>query len=322
VIAGPTKKFSEQEKYILDQYIMKGGRVLWLVDGVYFSEEELAARGKSVTVGNRTSIDDLLFTYGVRINPALLQDEQSASILLSSGSGKQSQSAIVPWYFCPLLMPSPNHPVTKDIALVKAPYVSPLDVIKQPGVKANVLLTTSDKTHLVKATEQVDFDSESITNKDRYFDQKFLVAGVALEGKFTSAYINRIAPDSILQHGKPNKNESISTKMIVLGSSGIIRNEIAGEGQQSQVIPLGLDRISGMQFGNRNFIVNAVNWLANDDGWINLREKQQQLRLLNKVDIKQKRNLYVAINLSIPLLIICGYLAFLNVRRKRKYGRI
>jgi ABC-2 type transport system permease protein len=319
VVAGPTQKYTEQQKYILDQYIMRGGRVLWLLDGVYFSEEQLASQGKSATVKNQNSLDDLLFTYGVRVNPVLVQDEQSASLLVNSGKDEKQQSSVIPWYFCPLLIPSQNNPITKDIALVKAPYVSSIDLIRQPAVQANVLLTTSDKAHLVKATEEVNFDVENIRNSQSYFNQKFLIASVSLEGKFTSAYLNRLIPDSIQNGNQSRLNQSAHSKMIVVSSSSIIRNELAGQGDQTQVVPLGFDRTSGRQFGNKDFIVNAVNWLANDDNLLLLRKKQQQLRLLDKVEIQKSRTRYVAVNLIFPILLLGGYIGIVLFRRKKKY---
>lgn len=318
IIAGTTQKYSEQQKYVLDQYIMHGGRVLWLLDGVYFSEEQLAVQGKSVTVVNRTNLDDMLFGYGARINPVLLQDEQSASLLVNSADEENKQSTEIPWYFCPLLMPSPNNPITKDIALVKAPYVSSIDLIRQPSVQANVLLTTSAKTHIVKATEEVNFNAENVSNIPNYFNQQFLITAVSLEGKFASAYLNRLIPDSISQRNS-RLNESQHTKMIVASASSLIRNELAGQGDQTQVVPLGFDRTSGRQFGNKDFIVNAVNWLANDDDLLLLRQKKQQLRLLDKTEIFKNRNLYVFVNIVFPVILLGGFLLIYNLRRRRKY---
>jgi ABC-2 type transport system permease protein len=319
VIAGPTKKYTEQQKYILDQYIMRGGRVLWLLDGVYFSEEQLAMKGRSVTVKNQASLDDLLFTYGVRVNPVLVQDEQCASLLVSSGKEDKLQSSVIPWYFCPLLIPSPDNPITKDIALVKAPYVSSIDLIRQPDVEAKILLTTSGKSHLVKATEEVNFDAENIPNAQNYFNQKFLIASVAIEGKFTSAYVNRMVVDSIQNIRQPKLDKSLHSKMVVMSSSSIIRNELAGQEDKTQVVPLGFDRTSGRQFGNKDFIVNAVNWLANDDNLLLLRKKQQQLRLLDKTEIEKNRNVYVAANMILPVLFLGGYIGMAFFRRKKKY---
>ncbi len=320
VIAGPTQKYSEQQKYVLDQYLMHGGRILWLMDGVYFSEEQLKTQGKSVTVANRTSLDDLLFNYGIRINPVLLQDAQSASLLVSSGSEQNSQATIVPWYFCPLLIPSTDSPITKDIALVKAPYVGSIDLMMQPNVKTKVLLTTSDKTHLVKATEEVNFDVENVRNTSNYFNQKYLIASASLEGKFTSAFLNRMIPDSI-ENGNQNRlYESKHAKMVVVASSSVIRNELAGQGDQTSIVPLGFDRVSNRQFGNKDFIINAVNWLANDDDLMLLRQKSHQIRLLNKVEIYKNRNSYVLANILLPTLLIGLYLLSINIIRRRKYN--
>lgn len=321
IVAGPTQKFTEQEKYVLDQYIMRGGRVLWLIDGVYYNEEELSNRGKSVIVSNNTSLNDMLFSYGIRVNPVLLQDEQSASLVVRSGKEGNSESALIPWYFCPLLIPSPNHPITKDIALVKAPYVSSIDIIRQPNVESEVLLTTSGKTHIVKATEEVNFDVEGVRANKHYFNQPFCITAVALQGRFTSLYANRLAPQGLSGANEQQAVQSPTSKMVVVASSGIIRNELAGEGENTQVVPLGFDRASGIQFGNKDFIVNTVNWLANDDYWMQLRQKHQQLRLLDKSAIIKNRNYYAGINLIVPPLLLLSIFGILSFARRRKYTK-
>lgn len=322
IIAGPTEKFSEQEKFILDQYIMSGGRVLWLIDGVYLSEKDLAEKGESASMKNEVNLDDMLFIYGVRINPVLVQDAQCTSIMLASGDGSSGDLVKMPLYYSPLLLPSYNNAVTKDISAVKALFASYLDVTdKDTPVKKTVLLTTSAQSHSVKVPEMVNFDISQIQENSGYFDQSYLPVAIALDGTFKSVFTNRMMPDSIQMDSRIPGSKSIDTKMIVVSSSDIIRNQLVNSNQQTEVLPMGYDRVSDRQYGNRDFIVNAVNWLANDDDWLLLRNKQQQIRLLDKQLVYEQRDKYAIINIIFPVIFVTLFIGLIYLWRKRKYEK-
>jgi len=319
IIAGPLKKYSEAEKYIIDQYIMQGGKVLWLVDGAYYSHQQLAATGYSPSMKNDVNLDDILFSYGVRINGDLIQDKQCVSTYLVSDDKNQSP-ALVPSYFQPLLIPSPDHPVTKSMRDVKAGFASSIDVVNSSEkIQKQVLLTSSADAHLVKVPEPIDFDIEHIQNQSGYFDQPFIPVAISLEGKFTSAFTNRPAPDSVSDSETERLSESKDTKMIVISSSDIISNSIEGQGTESRILPMGFDRVSNIQFGNRDFIVNAVNWLADDSGTMSLRTKQQQMYILNKKKAYENRDRYAALNIAFPISFMLIIMGVAILYRKRKY---
>lgn len=320
IIAGPLSKYTEAEKYIIDQYIMNGGKVLWLVDGVYYSHKDLALTGQSATMKNEVNLDNLLFTYGVRINPDLIQDRQCVSTYLVADEKTQA-GTLLPSFFQPLLIPSPNHPVTKNIRDVKAGFTSSIDVVNNsPAVKKNVLLTSSANAHLLQVPEIIDFDVEHIQDKPDYFNQPFVAVAVSLEGEFTSAFINRLVPDSV--HGV-NKSigQSTHTKMIIVSSSDIISNDIQGQGQSSRALPMGYDRVSEQQYGNRDFIVNTVNWLTDEDGLMSLRTKQQKLYILNKKEALDSRDNYMVLNIGFPVLFMVSLMGIIYIYRKRKYEK-
>ena len=322
IIAGPKSQFTETEKYILDQYVMKGGRILWLIDDVYVSAEDLANKGQSASMKNETNLDDLLFAYGLRINPQLIQDSQCTDILVKVGSEENASSVTIPWHYSPLLLPSLNNPTTHAIGDVKASFVSDISLLKaSKNLTVSVLLTSSDKSHLVKVPEMVDFDVERIQSDKSYFDQSFLTAAVALEGEFTSAFVNRLIPDSVFAKGYKSKERSVKTKMVVVASSDVIRNEIIGKDDNTQVLPMGYDRTSGRQYGNKSFIVNAVNWLANDDEWLSLRDNKRQIDLLNKQLVFENRDKYVFLNTIFPLVFVSLVLGCVIVFRRYKYSR-
>ncbi|MFV0419187.1 MAG: gliding motility-associated ABC transporter substrate-binding protein GldG [Dysgonomonas sp.] len=321
IIAGPLKKYSETEKYILDQYIMSGGKVLWLIDGVFYSYNELAATGHSASMKNDVNLDDMLFTYGLRINPDLIQDKQSSSIYLVADDDHQSAS-LQPNFYQPLLMPSPTHPVTNNIRDVKSGFVSSIDIVNNSAeIISNILLTSSANAHRVKVPEIIDFDIERIQNSPNYFNEQFIPVAVSLEGKFNSIFTNRPIPDSINSGNHVSIDQSKNTKMIAVSSSDVITNEIQGRGKDSQVLPMGYDRVSQIQYGNRDFILNAVNWLTGDDELMALRTKKQQLYMLNKQIAYEERNKYVVINICFPVILILLMMGSVYVYRKRKYEK-
>ncbi len=321
IIAGPTKKYSETEKYILDQYLMSGGKILWLVDGAYYSHDDLEREGVSASIKNETNLDDLLFTYGVRINPDFVQDKQSRSVYLMSGDDTRS-SVLYPCYYMPLLIPSADHPVTKDIRDVMSVFTSSIDFVNNnAAVEKKVLLTTSGQSHLVKVPEFVDLKVETIQDKKGYFDKQYIATGVSLEGNFPSAYYGRMSPDSIIGDSKNKIDKSKKTKMIVVSSSQVISNEIEGKGNNSQIVPMGFDKVSNTQFGNRDFIINAVNWLTDDAGLMSLRSKQQKIRIFDKQLIYEKRNLYTLINILFPTSFMLVVMGAISLHRRRKYRK-
>lgn len=319
IIAGPTEKFTEQEKYILDQYLMKGGRIFWLIDGAYLSRAELASNGQSPSLKNETGLDDMLFTYGIRIDPNLLQDSQSTKILITNN--ESPQPVTIPWYYSPLLLPSPGHPVTKDIADVKAQFSSSISIIRKPDISTDILLTTSRHSKIIEVPEMVTFNIEDIQNNPGYFNESFIPVAVTLSGQFSSAFANRMVPDSISLNGHATIHKSKPTKIIVTSCSDIIRNELAGHGNQTQVLPIGFDRESGRQYGNRDFIVNAVKWLAEDEEALQLRTKSRQLHLLNKQLIYENRNYYALLNTISPLVLMFIVISAVYTVRRIRYTR-
>jgi len=319
VIAGTTGKFTEREKYILDQYVMKGGNLLLLIDGIYLSYDDLAANGQSPSMKNETGLDDLLFTYGIRIEPDLLQDSQSTSIVVQDANS--SQPVTIPWYYSPLLLPSYDDVITKDIADVKAEFASRISLLNNnPSIEKKILLSTSGHSKVIPVPAMIDFDMEKIQSDPNYFTESFIPVAASLSGQFRSAFENRPVPDSLDQEGHTTLSSGNPAKIIVVGCSDIIRNELVGQGMQTQVLPMGFDRISGRQYGNRDFIVNAVNWLANDE-IISLKSKTRQLNLLNKQLVYENRNTYAILNIAIPLLFMLLIIGVVNLRRRIKYTK-
>ena len=312
IIADPQMPFSETDKYILDQYIMQGGRILWVVNGVRFSDDYLASEGYTPIIALDLNINDMLFRYGVRINHALVQDLQCLPVPVDvSHDPNQPNWQPMPWTFAPLLLTSQVSPITRNVAQVTATMASAIDIVgEDDGIRKEVLLATSSASRLTSAPAKVDL---SMGSDSEGFNQAFVPVAVSLEGVFPSIYAHLLPPEEVTLT-IPLLRESKPTRQIVVAAGSTIRNDW----QQGQPLPLGYDRYTQMQFGNRDFMVNAVLHLTDDQGWLQLRQKEFTLRLINDQRARQTRIVAQVISIVIPLalLAIVGG-AMLILRRKR-----
>jgi len=320
IIAKPTKPFSESDKFIIDQYIMHGGRVLWLLDGVRISKENLSTIGLSPAIELDLNLNDQLFRYGVRINPVLLQDVQCASVPVNIARvGATPQFEPTPWYFAPLLLTSPEHPITRNITEVRSEFCSGIDLVgDNKQVKSQLLLATSDNTHIVGAPTTIDLSQKIKPNDKAYFNAGYVPVAVAMEGNFESDFANRMIPAG-LTNTSPIRRQSLNTRQIVVADGGIIRNETTEK--DSTTLPLGFDRYMNQQFGNKDFIQNAVLYLADNDGWMQLRSRTLKLRLLNKKITNEDRITWELINVLVPLGFLLIFGIGYQIQRKRKYTK-
>lgn len=312
IIAEPQTEFSESDKYILDQYIMRGGRVIWLVDGV--------ATNGEIGKANDLGLTDQLFTYGVRIQPMMLLDIQCATVPINTAlEGQEPNFAPMPWYYSPLLMPMPNHPITRNIAPVKAEFSSFIEKVgENDSIKGTILLCTSSKTALEKAPMTLSADIVNLSPESPYFAYSYMPVAVLLEGKFKSVYANRLAPENIITNGdKPLKN-STETKMIVVADGSIALNSLQGFASGYEPLPLGYDKYMKMQFGNDDFMLNAVNYLADDGDWMQLRNKKITLRLLDKEKVAQNGDFWKYFCLVVPVLLLIIFSFIFQIIRKNQ----
>ena len=319
VVADPQTPFSEADKYILDHYIQQGGNVLWVLNGVRFSEDVLAQSGFTPVLALDLNLTDMLFRYGVRVNPALLQDVQCLPVPVNVSSDPQQPNLQpVPWYYAPLLLTSQASPITRNIGQVSSMFASPVDVVGgEDGIRKEVLLATSTATRLIPTPAEVDLGD---LNPDMStFRYQYVPVAVALEGRFPSVFAHRMVPEGIelAAAGETIGGNSEVSRQVVVASGSVIRNEI----QQGKALPAGYDRYSGMQFANRDFLVNAVLYLTDEQGLIPLRQKTIALRLLNDRRAHEQRTQMQLFSTITPvaLLALIGLIVFLI--RKYKYTR-
>ena len=312
IVAAPQEPLSEKDKYILDQYVMHGGRVLWAIDGVRLSENMLTESGMTPVIPLDVRLTDMLFRYGVRVNPVLVQDLQCLTVPVDvSGEAGQAQYQPMPWTYAPLLLTSVSSPVTKDVMQVSCVFASTIDTVGSTAdVRKEVLLATSTASRQTHAPAEIDLNMMQID--PQMFSSAYLPVAVRLEGEFASAFSHRMIPEGLTDDGRLDK--SVRTRQLVVASGSVLQNHW----QQGQPLPVGYDRYSGIQFGNRDFVVNVVLDLADDNGLIALREKTIALRLLNDRRAHQSRTLIQTVSVATPLLLI-GLLAggIWIIRRKR-----
>lgn len=313
LIVSPQTAFSDAERFVIDQYIMRGGAVLWAVNGVRFSEQVLQSDGFTPIVPLELGITDMLFRYGIRVNPALVQDVQCLPIPVNvSSDPSQPNLQPMPWTYAPILLTSEGSPITKSMGQIMSTFVSPIDAVGgDDGIEKRILLATSTASRVTATPGEVNLND---MNPDvNTFQYQYVPIAVSLEGAFASAFAHRMIPEGVM-HTDIIK-EGKKTRQVVIGSGSILLNEM----QKGQVLPMGYDRYSGMQFSNRDFAANAVLWLTDSEGLISLREKSVVLRLLNDKRAHDKRKQIQTISTILPVAILALIGGTVFVVRKRKY---
>jgi ABC-2 type transport system permease protein len=322
IVAGPTAAFNEKDKFVLDHYIMQGGKVLWFIDLVNASLDSISSGGSMVALIRTLNIEDLLFRYGVRINPVLIQDVQCNMIPVNvalAGSAPEFRPA--PWLYSPLLTAPYLHPVTRNLNMIKTEFTGAIDTLAaRKNIRKTVLLRSSDFSKQVAAPVMISLEEVRLTPQQQEFTDRFLPIAVLLEGSFESAFRNRnvssLFPDttvSVQENGR-------STSMLVVADADMIRNDVSPTPQGVLISPLGFDRFTKQTFGNKEFVVNIIQYMTGHEGLINLRSRELTLRLLDKSKITKNRRKWVLINMVCPPLLVVMAGILYGWIRKRKYS--
>lgn len=320
IIAKPTRPFSEADKFVLDQYLMQGGKILWLLDRVSIDEDSLMYASFTFGLPQDLNLDDQLFQYGVRINPSLIQDVRCMMIPVNTAiQGNSPHYVPAPWLYYPLLSPE-DHPLSRNLNLVAGKFVNPLDTVRGNGnIRKTILLTTSGITRLAGAPLMVNLEEIKKPPAEEEFRAGKVPAALLLEGSFHTAFenrmINAIIPGfqgEVLQVSKP-------TGMIVVSDGDVIRNKVRVTGSKITALPLGRDPLTQQTYGNKDFLINAVNYLVDDTGLMELRGREFKLRLLDRSKIAAQKTLWHLINTLGPLLVILLTGLVIRFIRLKKY---
>lgn len=322
VFLNPTKPFTEDEKLKIDQYVMHGGRILWAINTVDASMDSLQTKTSFLAYNKGLNLDDLLFTYGIRINPDLVQDLQCFSIPVTVGHiGNRPQIERLPWPFEPLLMPASDHPVTNNLDAVLSQFPSSIDTTKLLGVKKTILLATSPKSKTLGTPVRISLESVKVKPDPRKFAQAHIPIAVLLEGKFPSVFRNRLDQTMLKKINSrfhhPFKSESVQTRMIVVADGNMFTNAVS---RQDGPLPMGMDPYTRQLFANRQFFENCLTYLTDTSGIMQARNKDFKLRLLDKTKVQEQKSTWQALNFLIPLAFVLLFALVFQYVRKRKYA--
>ncbi|KAF2341945.1 gliding motility-associated ABC transporter substrate-binding protein GldG [Flavobacterium tistrianum] len=316
IISKPTEKFSDEEKEVLDQFIMNGGKTLWLIDQVAADMDSLYNdMGATLAYPRDLNLNDMFFKYGFRINPDLIKDEQGSPIKLATGEqGSATQYQDFIWKFAPQVYPTSQHPIVKNLGGIRFDFANPIDTLKN-GIKKTVLLQSSQYSKTIGSPVEVNLNmvTEKTTPQD-YLNKGNKPLAVLLEGSFHSAFENRILPfkdNSFTAQGKPNK-------MIVVADGDIARNQLD---KNMMPVELGYDQRTGQLYDNKDFIMNCINYLLDDTGLINIRSKDVELPLLDKEKVYESYTFTQFITIGVPILILTVFGLVFTFVRKRKYSK-
>ncbi|MCG1036400.1 gliding motility-associated ABC transporter substrate-binding protein GldG [Polaribacter sargassicola] len=312
IIAKPTEKFTAEEKFTLDQYIANGGKTLWMLDNVQADQDSLFNNGKLLAYPRDLNLTDLLFSYGIRINTSLIKDLYAAQIPLATGKvGNQTQFQNLEWFFHPLVGSNPNHAITKNLIPVRLQFANQIDTLKN-NIKKTPLLLSSPLTQKVGTPSFIELQSiadEVVENDYRGGNQLF---AVLLEGDFKSAYKSRIKPFNTPLF----RENATNNKMIVISDGDIGKNQIL----KGKPTDLSRDKWTNQEFGNKDFLINSVDYLLDDIGLIQLRNKTLQIKNLDKQKAFKERTFWQFLNVVLPLILLLIFGFVFNFLRKRKYS--
>ena len=312
IIAKPTESFTEKEKLVLDQYIMNGGKTLWMLENVQADTDSLFKDGKMLAYPRDLNLTDFFFSYGLRVNVTLIQDLYAAKIPLATGNiGNKPQFQNLNWFYHPLVSGNPTHAISKNIAPVRLRFANQIDTL-QNSLQKTVLLMSSMLTRKTGTPAIIALESIAEEPKEEDYSSGFQIFSLLIEGDFTSMYANRIKPFNIKKFSK----KSSHNKMIVISDGDIGRNQL----QKGKPFDLAQDKWTGEQFGNKEFLLNAVDYLLDDNGLIELRNKNVQINLLDKEKAYQERTFWQFVNIVLPLLVLLTFGFVFQYVRKRTYS--
>jgi ABC-2 type transport system permease protein len=318
VIAKPTSIFSYKDLYLIDQYIMHGGKVLWLVDPLLVSMDSLQTQANTFAISNFTGVDDILFRYGVKLNTNLVTDMQCAKIPIVTGQYQNNtpQMTYYPWNFFPEISPNANHIISDKISPVKMEFASSIDTTNSPA-KKTILLSSSNRTRVLNSPVNVSLQMLKQKQDASLFNSGAKDVAILLEGEFSSAFKNRLTPEMELNSQMAYKDFSDTTAMIVIADGDVVRNDF----MNGQLLPLGYDKYTRKMYGNKEFLVNCVNYLCGDEDLIPLRSREVIMRNLDLAKVEREKTAWQIVNVALPIVIIVLFGVLLAVLRKKTFTK-
>ena len=322
IVAKPRRPFSDRDKFLIDQYVMNGGKVIWLIDRLNAELDSLRGTNAYVPMDYPLELDDILFKYGVRINPDLVLDLRCSHIpMVIDPTGRQE---LFPWYYHVISIPQSDHPIVKNLDGINLFFPSSIDTVKtKTPVKKTILLTSSENSRIQPNITRLNFEILRYDPDPEKFNKQHIPLAVLLEGEFPSLFENRVTAafqQTLEQIDQQFREKSVNTRMLVVSDGDIARNLVV-DPRQGQVMPLGYNRFERYQFANKDFLLNAVEYLRDDNGIIEARGKEVKLRLMNTTKAQQEATKWQLLNIGVPLLFLLIFGFLWNWFRRRKYAR-
>nr|WP_297782514.1 gliding motility-associated ABC transporter substrate-binding protein GldG [uncultured Allomuricauda sp.] len=311
LIAKPTEAFTDQEKYVMDQYMVQGGKSIWMIDQVNMEMDSIyAGGGEAIAIPRDLNLKDLFFKYGVRINPVLVNDLYFTQIVLATGEGNDSQYNPLPWFYYPMVFSQNNHPINTNIEAVRFQFTSPMDVLENEYNKT-ILLQSSPLSKTDGIPRVVSLDMINQQPDQATYNNGNLPLAVLIEGNFTSMYKNRVKPLKL----QNTKEEGPENKMIVISDGDVIKNQL----RNGRPLELGYDKWTSNFYGNKEFLVNSTNYLLDNTGLINIRNKKVAIPLLDVKKIAEQKTKWQLVNIGFPVVLTLLFGLFFGYYRKRKF---
>ncbi|WP_379093138.1 gliding motility-associated ABC transporter substrate-binding protein GldG [Pedobacter sp. UC225_65] len=319
VIVKPKMPFTELEKYKINYFVMKGGRLVWSIDQVNAELDSLQNKGQIMAFNNKLNIDDMLFEYGARINYNLITDLNCAMIPLATGApGQQTQIDMAPWLYYPILIPDTNSNIVKNLDGIRSQFASTVDTIGVANVSKKIILQSSPYNKIFETPKMLSIQMAAQQPEQKEYTSRPQTAGVLLEGSFRSVFLDRPIPEGITENYNVPTN-SKPTKMVVIGDGDIFTNQVSKT--ENSPFPLGFDRYTQQNFGNKALLLNIADYFTDDDNLIALRNKEIKVRLLDKVRLRTEKVKWQLINSIGPLLLLICFAIFQHYYRKHKYAK-
>ncbi len=320
VVVKPTDKFTDDDKFKLDQYVMNGGKLLFFVDVLYAERDSLQG-GELIAYARDLNLNDLLFRYGARINTDLIADKHADKIAVEVGSvGGQSQKQLLPWPYAPLLQPGSDNPIVKNQADVLGQFANSIDTVEAEGIRKTILLSSSDHAYTLPTPAKVQLNSLQTEESVNAYNRKNIPVAVLLEGNFTSLYANRASKaqlDSLANYQqKFARSSTMPGKVIVVGDADIVLNQVS---ESIGPLPMGVNKYTKIQYANKDFFLNCTEYLSNSNNILDTRAKDYTLRLLDVKKTSEQRTLWQVINIVLPVILVGIFGLVFQWWRKKKY---
>ena len=325
VIAKPRAPFSEKEKFLIDQYIMNGGKVLWLIDQLAATLDSMRTRPEYIPREYDLGLDDMLFKYGVRINTDLVLDMEAAKIPQVIGQvGDNPQIDLFTWYYHPVAVPAGSHPIVHGLDRVQFDFPNSIDtILTKVPVRKTVLLQSSPYSRVQRSPIRLNFNILQYEPDPAKFNKGPQILAVLLEGQFASLYRNRVPEamkEGLKELGQQYKDVSDPTRMIVVSDGDVARNLV--NPQSGEYAPLGYNPYEKYQYANQNFLFNAIEYLLDDSGVLKARTKEVKLRLLDGVRVQQEKPFWQMFNIVLPIFAMVVFGMLYNVIRQQRFFKM